>query len=501
MVIGPKLESAGILQTVRTLLSRAPSLRLFSVARVGSKALKVATPALLLFLAAAISAYSQPGQQLRAADSTALGAPTTVHGVVKNALSGEPLPRALVLVDGGGGMGALTDGDGRFEIPGVSPGPNVFQVSRPGFEDAAGVPAGAQLRDMRGFSHNVFVTKDTPELVFSMRPSNSIRGRIDLSTGDPASNSVTLLRRQIVNGRAVWHQDAGTRANADGWYHFAHLQDGDYAVVAEPAPESDIVTAPALADSDRDIASNWYPQIYYPDARDFAGAARIHLAAGEQVQANLTMPLEAFHPVRATLELPAEFRGGEKLPGAQFEITSPDGHHLPYPGVYNSRANAVEVILPDGTYALHVSAFTSASNAMSSRIMGAGRDSRLAARAALTGQLDFTVAGHTLNKLRIPVGPQTPTPVEIDVNRTSTRAASPGNHGEVFIEISQAGPLTDGMQGVFAQGSGPGSIDTMSPSPGRYWIHTIVADSTLCESSFTAGGASLAREPLVVGQG
>src|SRR4051794_35101507 len=50
----------------------------------------------------------------------ALGAPVAVHGVVKNALSGEPLPRALVLIDGGGGVGALTDGDGRFEISGVA---------------------------------------------------------------------------------------------------------------------------------------------------------------------------------------------------------------------------------------------------------------------------------------------------------------------------------------------------------------------------------------------
>jgi hypothetical protein len=57
------------------------------------------------------------------------------------------------------------------------------------------------------------------------------------------------------------------------------------------------------------------------------------------------------------------------------------------------------------------------------------------------------------------------------------------------------------MQSALAQGSGPGMLDTMPPAPGKYWVHTVVADPELCEGSFTAGGADLGREPLVVGQG
>src|SRR5579859_6056559 len=51
-----------------------------------------------------------------------------VHGSVKNAATGEPLARALVRIEGDAVTGRLTDGDGRFEIPGVPVGPQAFQV-------------------------------------------------------------------------------------------------------------------------------------------------------------------------------------------------------------------------------------------------------------------------------------------------------------------------------------------------------------------------------------
>jgi hypothetical protein len=73
--------------------------------------------------------------------------------------------------------------------------------------------------------------------------------------------------------------------------------------------------------------------------------------------------------------------------------------------------------------------------------------------------------------------------------------------GEVFVEIGQAGPLTDGMQSIFSHGIPEGALDTVAPAPGKYWVHTIVSDPSLCEDSFTSGAANLGREPLVVGQG
>ena len=59
--------------------------------------------------------------------------------------------------------------------------------------------------------------------------------------------------------------------------------------------------------------------------------------------------------------------------------------------------------------------------------------------------------------------------------------------------------IGDGMVGSFAEGSIAAPLETQDPPPGSYWVHTSISPRGLCEASFAAGGASLAREPLVLG--
>jgi hypothetical protein len=446
----------------------------------------------------AVALSAQDAQAAAPDLNTVLGPPTSVHGVVMNAASGEPLPRALVQINGGAGQAVLTDGDGRFDVSGVPLGPNMFQLTRPGFEDAAGADKNDVLRDLRGFAHDVFVTANMPALTFFMRPTNSIRGHIELSTGDVAVNiGVVLLARQIQNGRASWRPTGGIRANADGNFHFAHLDDGDYVLKAGPAPEAEMTEGQPASDLGRAVPWNGYPEIYYPDARDFSGAAHLHLAGGQQGEANITMPLEPFHLVTASIQLPPELRDSKTGNMVVAEIIGVNGMQVPYGSQYDGEKNELRGRLPDGNYVVRVTA--SAPDRQIGRNTGSYKLVSMHA-----GQVDVTVAGHPVTRLRIPVGPAANGPLQVMVTRSaqsSSGAGAPGNHGEVFVEISQAGPLSDGMQAAYAQGSGPGALDTIPPSPGKYWVHTIIADSSLCEDSFTAGGANLGREPLVVGQG
>jgi hypothetical protein len=447
------------------------------------------TALLCILFAAAVSAPAQPGPVQQDANNT-LGPPTAVHGVVMNAASGEPLPRVLVQINGGGGQSVLTDGDGRFEVAGVPLGPCVFALMRPGFEDIPAADNGLPLRDLRGYTRNVFVTTGTPELTFTMRPTNAIRGHIELSTGDIAQNiGVSLLQRQIQNGRAGWRPINSTHTNADGNFHFAHLDDGDYVVKAEPAAEAELAGQPAT--DRRNLRWNGYPEIYYPDARDFSGAAQLHLAGGQQSEANITMRLEAFHAVTASVAIPLEFRDRPEGNIITTEIVGASGLQVPYASEFDHTNNLFSAMLPDGTYTFRITTMRA------DRPRGA-RNETVTMNTALAGQADITVAGHPVTK-RISVGPTTGSSLQIAVTRTG-RASGSGNRGEVFVEISQASALSDGMQSAFAQGSGPGALDTIPPSPGKYWVHTVVADPSLCEDSFTAGGANLGREPLVVGQ-
>jgi len=74
-------------------------------------------------VAAAARSQEQQEQIQIPAPTARKGAPTTVHGIVRNGASGEGLPRALVRINGDASTGALTDGDGRFEIRDVFAGP------------------------------------------------------------------------------------------------------------------------------------------------------------------------------------------------------------------------------------------------------------------------------------------------------------------------------------------------------------------------------------------
>ena len=77
-----------------------------------------------------------------------------------------------------------------------------------------------------------------------------------------------------------------------GRFVLAVLAEGDYALFSEPAMDSDLDGA--LGGS----GQRWgYPSVYYPDAREPSGAARIHVASGQETQANLTLTLEPFQSV------------------------------------------------------------------------------------------------------------------------------------------------------------------------------------------------------------
>lgn len=434
----------------------------------------------------------------------------TVHGVVKNAATGEPLPRALIRVEGDALAGALTDGDGRFEIANIPVGPQAFEVMKPGFIDPGAEGGGGPPTVVNGNSnseHNVEVVADMPGLVFTLAPTNAIRGQVELSSGDPAQNiAVILLRRVVQDGRAVWQPVTSVRTNSEGAYRFAGLTDGTYAVFTEPTLDSDIPAAFVEAGTDQAVARAGYPSVFYPDARDLAGAGRIKIAAGEQAQANLLLPEEPFHLVRANLRVPG---GQNASAGAALNVTvnilDAQGHQLPYTGQYDPATQSAQAFLPDGTYALQVmvmnaprvSHFEGRAAVMSDRRDGTG-----AGEGPLIGQAEFSVAGHPVTHLQIPLAAERGNIVQVSLIRSGNQPGTntAGQGGPIIIMVSPAsGSISDGMVTSYAEGYPTGPLDAMpNMGPGAYWVHTNIPQKTLCEASFTAGGASLAREPLVL---
>lgn len=440
---------------------------------------------------------------------------TTIHGIVKNAATGEPLPRALVRIEGDALAGALTDGEGRFEIPNVPIGPEALQVVKPGFADPAAAGTAGPVIIVNGNTnseHNVRIAAEMPDLAFTLTPTNAIRGHIDLSTGDPAQNiSVMLLRRTVQDGRAVWQPATNVKTNSGGEYRFAGLADGTYAVYTEPAMDSDIPAGFVEAGSDQAVPRAGYPSLFYPASRDLAGAAKIQVSGGQQAQANLLLTEEPFHMVRASLTLPGA--GNAPADGSQMNVTvavlDAQGHQLPYSGQYDQATHSVQAFLPDGAYSLLVTSvgippvrFTERPAALISRVENAPVQRPMAGQ----GQVDFSVAGHAVTNLQIPLAPEQSNVLQLSLVRSGLRSGAgqgTNNQGQpspLVIMLSQAGgSITDGMVSSYAEGYVPGPIETSANmSPGAYWVHTSIPQKSVCEASFTAGGVSLAREPLLL---
>ena len=466
------------------------------------------TPAWLSAQEPVLETAQEPPQEQNASAATATR--VTVHGVVRNGANGEPLARALVRIEGDGDAGALTDGEGRFEIPSVLAGPEIVRLLKPGFRDRpyAIEEIGYQSD---GPAHSVLVTAQMPNLEFTMTPDCAVHGHVEVSTGDPAQGiGIALLKRVVRYGREVWLQSANAKTNADGAYRFGNLAEGVYALYTLPSLESEPAVTAIAPGSGLKVERNGYPIVFYPDAREFSGAARIRLAPGEQAEANLALTLEPFHTVTATAISPngKQFADGAAgQAGAGFVapvVMDAAGHRLPYTAQYDATTHSVQASLPDGSYELYVMAVqdeTGGSISHSMWLNGAPVDRRNQNK--LVGFADIAVSGHPLANVHIPLSPMSSWPIRLRAVRTGNAQSARAGQGlqtMVTVEAIEAGDVpVEGSSGeALAEPAGTDLLEMNTDGPGANWIHTQVNDRSLCLGSFTAAGINLAREPRVL---
>jgi hypothetical protein len=412
-----------------------------------------------------------------------------------NAATGQPLPRALVRIEGDAATGALTDGEGRFQIPGLPAGPQAFQVIKPGFRDPSAIGEDTE--------HNVLVAAEMPELVFTLSPNSSIRGQVELSSGDPAGGIVVYLFRRVVqHGRAEWGVVWSKRTDAEGFYRIGGLQEGIYTVGCDAKPS----TARIDPASSAHVALNGYALTFYPSARQLAAAGKIRLGAGEQAQANIELTQEPFYPVTATMLVPNTV-GSLPPAGTAANPVSPapmlldDEYHAgAYPPSYDAATQSVQAVLPDGNYAL-----TLALRASALSVAGDPESAQEGYRhpGYFTGMAVFTVAGHAIKNLLIPLF--APPSYLLHLRAQSSELAQSGVFpaagltSVVRVSLSHSGEFLlnpDDESVIFSAGSD--SFDLMRAPPFTYWVHTMVYGQGLCAGTLTASGVNLAREPLTL---
>jgi hypothetical protein len=437
----------------------------------------------------------QAGQPNPATEPTRI----TVQGIVRNRVTGDPLPRALVEVEGDANTGALTDSQGHFEIPGVPLGPQTIRVAKPGFRDR---PYASEEPGLAadGPAHSVLLAAAMPELTFSLSPNCAIHGHLELSTGDPAENiPLVLLKQAVSNGRAVWAVAAKTRANGDGAYRFGGLPDGVYVVYTQPTLESEPAVSVVAAGSSGRVARSGYPAVFYPDARDLARAGRIRVSLGSEAEANFNLALEPFHPVSALVGAQNQAGDAGKMPHpgeANAVVMDASGHVLPYTVQYDEVSHSLQASLPDGSY-------------MMLALAGGGAAGR---PKSMAGTVEFTVAGRDLSGLRIPLTPPSPATVHLHLlhnpESTSSGSASSGSTSSgstlnnasdlVNLTLDSADPVPPvSLDTIWSMENGAEQI-SFTALPGSYWLSAYLPRKGLCAGPFTAGSFNLAHEPLAL---
>ena len=456
----------------------------------------------LLVLSACPALAQEPDQQPRQQAAAAEPVRAPVHGIVHNAATGEPLARALVQIEGDADTGSLTDGEGRFEIPGVPVGPQTIRVAKPGFRDRPYATEEGSLQ-AEGPPHSVLVAAPMPDLNFALTPNCAIRGHVELSTGDPADGITAVLLKQVVRfGRAVWTMEASSRTNGEGQYRFGNLPDGVYAVYTLPALESEPAVNVVAAGSADNVTRSGYPTVFYPDARELAGASRIQVANGAQADANFQLALEPFYTVTAVGAAEGDAAPGKAAAQGGYTAVVLDaaGHVLPYVAQYDDATHSLQASLPDGTYQMVVRGFQSPRELVSGFITFP-RGNRRAG--AVAGAVTFTVSGHAIAGLRIPLAPPQTATVHLRLQHNADAATSPATNATnanelVNLNIDPAGGIPqNSFESIWSMDSGTDTI-TFSAQPGTYWLSAFLPRKGVCAGAFNAGSFNVAREPLTL---
>jgi len=451
--------------------------------------------------AAVLACATAPALWTQDAPSEAVPAPAaptgpavTVRGVVLNETTGQPVRRALVRVNSALGRGALTDGEGRFEIHGVTAGVQLFTVSKPGFQEQMG-----EDERQQSVVHSVRVAIGMPDLSLTLAPKNAIFGHVSLSTGTPALGiGVTLVRQTIEDGRAEWEQVEGHQTTPDGAFRFAGLMDGTYLLMTQAEFEGGHAVEPSCS-AESPAVMPGYAIEFYSGAAEFAGAARIAVAGGQNAEANLALNQTMYHLVEVSLARAPAGGNWEFKP----VVLDHGGQELEYP-IHQEKDHALCVYLPDGSYTLVMRATAEQESE--------GRGARIATGVTspkeMLGLLDFSVDGQAVRNLRVALGQAPSTPVHLRY-QPGPPAPSKANSQE-GEEDGEGDPLSISLvpanlvgqksqQRVEGTATGESTYELEAALPGSYWLEATATRQGVCIGAATAGGQNLARTPWVEG--
>jgi hypothetical protein len=217
--------------------------------------------------------------------------PCTLQGSVVDAVSGQPVPHALVKLSSASPRAALTDSEGKFQFEGLPAGRVTLAAEKPGFLGEEGlcfVPCGISFQ----------LGPDTPPATLKLIPEGVISGQVSDENGEPLEGfKVSVYFRVPRDKRLFEDQDRRHSVVTDdeGKFRIARLHPGSYFLHVSSTE------GPVLNSFRKSAAPMGYSPVFYPGVNPMSSAVPLKLLPGQVAQANFSLKLEAFVQLSGTV--------------------------------------------------------------------------------------------------------------------------------------------------------------------------------------------------------
>jgi hypothetical protein len=197
--------------------------------------------------------------------------PGSIEGVVLNALTGEPILRAHVMIDGfvAGKQqqyGAMSNAEGKFSVTGLPAGMYGVMVEKTAF--IAPIENGR-----RGTQVTLKPGESRSDVRVKLMPTGAIIGRVTDTDGNPVENATVYADLGGMGGRR-----GSATTDEKGNFRIGGLEQGRYRVRASP---SNLPFPPEIR-TDGSVEPHFVPT-YHPDSLDSKGATRIAVKSAADV--------------------------------------------------------------------------------------------------------------------------------------------------------------------------------------------------------------------------
>lgn len=379
--------------------------------------------------------------------ATAEVARTDIRGLVVDSITGQPIVRALVSLNGRERYAMLTESDGRFVFEKVPADNSFLQARRPGYFERP------QIFIQPEMARNV---------VIKMTPAGLIFGQVVDENGEPVESAqVRIMQQRAVMGKKRWTSGAGTQTNDQGRFRIPNLRPGSYIVGVSSGTSSAV-----------EGEKRGYPAIFFPKASDLASATPIKISAGGQVEADFKLtPVPVFRVSGIVT--------GAKAGGTSVFLAGRSGNEFSFPAGVSQLSGEFEIRdVPRGTYTLRAQNYQQ-------------HEGPYTGRTTVIVNSDVTGVAVVLHP---------PIAIPVEVRSDNPQPGSSDTVSPVHYVNIQAISGSDDQQDGYARWDGPpenGRLMLHLPESGTYNLLFSSASAGYVQSA-TSGGTDLLSEPLVI---